>query len=337
MPHYLGIEIGGTKLQLGVGAGDGRPLVALERREIDPSGGAARIAEQIAAAGGPLVNRFDVRGVGFGFGGPVDPIDGRVIKSHQVDGWDGFPLASWSTQRLGRPAVVGNDCDLAALAEALFGAGKGAGRVFYVTVGTGVGGGFVVDRRLEGGGRPAIAEIGHLRPGLECRHAEATVESMASGWGILAAARRLLEEDSPGPTSFGDGEYSMPPIAVEVSDSDIQDLLVRCGHDLERLTAKDVGQAAADGNRLAGGVMAHATEVLGWAIAQVVTLLAPHHVIVGGGVSLQGETLFLDPVRRAAARYVFPPLATSYTICPALLGEEVVVHGALAFARQCFG
>jgi len=334
VPYFLGIEIGGTKLQLGVGAGDGQPLVVLERREIDPGRGAVGIVAQIEEVGAPLVSQFDIRGVGFGFGGPVDPAVGQVITSHQIDGWDHFPLAEWSVQRLGRPTVVGNDCDLAALAEARFGAGKGARRVFYVTVGTGVGGGFVVDGRLDGAGRPAVAEIGHLRPGLGCRQADATVESMASGWGIVTVLRHLLDQDPMVPTPSGTGEDTMPPIAQPRANSDIRDLLARCDHAPDRLTAKQVGEAAADGNRLAGRVMADATEVLGWAIAQVITLLAPHAVIVGGGVSLQGERRFFEPVRRAAARYVFPPLASSYSIRPASLGEAVVVQGALTRVRQ---
>ncbi len=74
--------------------------------------------------------------------------------------------------------------------------------------------------------------------------------------------------------------------------------------------------------------------VLGWAIAQVITLVAPEAVIVGGGVSLVGEQVFFAPLREAVRRYVFPPLAESYRLLPAALGESVVVHGALALARS---
>jgi glucokinase len=293
----LGIEVGGTKLQLGVASHGGAPIEEMARLPIDPSRGAEGILRQIASAGGQLVEKWDVTSLGVGFGGPVDRRRGIVTKSHQVAGWEGFDLGAWCLTHLGRPATIGNDCDVAALAEALYGAGRGAERVFFVTVGTGVGGGFVTEGQLQGVGRPAIAEIGHLRPGIECRSEDETVESRASGWGIETEA-------------------------------------ARCGRWGERPTARAVAQAAAEGNRMALEIMHRATETLGWAVAQVITILAPQLVVIGGGVSQAGEKLFFEPLRLQAARYVFPPLSGSYRIVPAALGEDVVVHGAIALAEQ---
>ena len=312
---YLGIEIGGTKLQLGVGAGDGSNFVAFERRDIVASNGATGILEQIRAVGRELVARHGVSRVGFGFGGPVDYQRGVVRTSHQVAGWEGFPLGDWCHEHLGVPAVVGNDCDAAAVAEAHFGAGRGARTVFYVTVGTGVGGGLVIEGRLQGTDRPACAEIGHLRPGLDATDSHDTVESRASGRGLETAARALLA---------GSG----------VSRPDRDDLLARCGNDLEKLTGRMLAEAAAAGNATARSVIADGARALGWAIAQVSTIVAPAVVIVGGGVSLMDESLFLEPVRREFGRYIFPPLKDAVRIEPAALGEAVVVHGALALARQ---
>ena len=311
MTKKLGIEIGGTKLQLGVGDGQSLDLVALARESIQPAAGAAGILEQIERLGTRLIRQHGVEQVGIGFGGPVDTTTGRAIKSHQVDGWDDFPLVDWCRQKLGLPAVIGNDCDVAALAEAHLGAGQGKQSVFYVTVGTGVGGGFVRDGRLHGRGRPAVAEIGHMRPGITADQPNMTVESLASGWGIVKTARARLEE------ATGD---------------DAVDLERRCEGETERLTAEMVAQAAADGNVLAADVLQFARRVLGWAIAQVITLLAPEVVVVGGGVSLIGQDLFFVPLRCEVARYVFPPLLGSYSIRPAALGETVVVQGALKLA-----
>ena len=161
---FLGIEIGGTKLQLGVGPGDGAPLVAIERFTVDPGLAAAGILEQIEAAGTKLVARHQVSAVGIGFGGPVDSAAGRVIKSHQIDGWEDFDLLKWCRSRLGVPVRLQNDCDVAALAEARFGAGRDERVVFYMTIGTGVGGGLVVDGRIFHGAGVSVAEVGHLRP-----------------------------------------------------------------------------------------------------------------------------------------------------------------------------
>jgi glucokinase len=339
---FLGVEIGGTKLQLGVGRADGGELVALERRDVNPARGAAGILEQIESAAAGLMQKHVVSRIGVGFGGPVDDATGRVVKSHQIDGWDGAPLAEWCRSTLGRPTVLANDCDAAALAEARFGAGQGKSIVFFVTVGTGVGGGLAIDGKLHGRGRPASAEIGHLRPGLHADRADETVESLASGWGIAAAARARLSGDVSRPlpaTRRDEGPLAPDEVRRRLADAEqtgkeyTADLLHRAGGDLEALTAKMVAQAAADGNEIAREVLDHATQALGWAIAQVITLLAPQVIVVGGGVSLSGEQFFA-PLREQVARYVFPPLAGSYEIVPATLGELVVVHGALALAAD---
>ncbi len=316
----LGIEIGGTKLQLGVGGGQQAKLAALRRADIDAAAGAEGILRQIAHLGGELTSQFDISHVGVGFGGPVDPDLGEVITSHQITGWDHFKLAAWLDRQFHVPVTLANDCDAAALAEASFGAGRGRKSVFYVTVGTGVGGGLVQDGRLPGAGRPAVSEIGHLRPGLDCRNAGQTVESLASGRGIEAAMRRQL---ATLPTPHGASHLA----------ADASELLGLRPGGGEQLTARDIGQAAADGNALAAGVLAEALRTLGWAIAQVITLTAPEVVVVGGGVSLMGEELFFAPLRREVATYVFPPLADSYQLAPAGLGEETVVFGAIALTN----
>jgi len=335
---YLGIEIGGTKLQLGVGAGDGSDLAALERLDVQPSHGATGIVEQIEKTAVELIQRFGIQAIGIGFGGPVDSALGQVIKSHQIDGWEDFDLAAWCRRSFGLPTVVGNDCDTAALAEAKYGVGWAKGSLFYVTVGTGIGGGFVVGGTLHGAGRPAVSEIGHLRPGLHADRPDATVESLASGLGIAAAVKARIsggvalpfgarQRDRVGANS--DGE---PADTADVEEEYKLNLLERAGGDIEELTAKMVGQAAAEGNQIAIDTIGHAAQALGWAIAQVITLLAPEVIVVGGGVSLIGEHLFFAPLRSEVEKYVFPPLADSYQIVPAALGELAVVHGAVALA-----
>src|SRR5262245_52822765 len=165
--HYLGIEIGGTKLQLGVGPGDGT-LAGLWRGTVDAAAGADGIRGQITAAVPELlirsgIERSQLKGVGIGFGGPVDDATRTVIKSHQIAGWDGFPLADWISEITGLPAVLGNDADVAGLAEALFGAGKGLSPIFYITIGSGIGGGLIINGEIYRGCGRGAAEIGHLR------------------------------------------------------------------------------------------------------------------------------------------------------------------------------
>ena len=211
---------------------------------------------------------------------------------------------------------MGNDCDVAALAEARFGAGQGRRTVFFVTVGTGIGGGLVLDGKLHGDGRKAAAEIGHMRPGLQAMDPSVTVESMASGRGIETAVRQRLAR--------------VLPAELQAAAQ----LLAVCGGDATLLTARGIASAAEQGNLLATEALEKACDVLGWAIAQIVTLIAPEVVVIGGGISLIGEDRFFKPLRAAIEQYVFPPLLSSYEVVPAQLGEEVVVHGAALLAAE---
>jgi len=312
---FLGIEIGGTKLQLGVGPGHGPPLAALERLEVRPERGAQGIRRQLEEAGKPLVERFGVRAIGIGFGGPVDVARGRTLLSNQIEGWKDFPIVDWCEKAFRLPAVLANDSDSAGLAEARFGGGRGHRVVFYNNVGSGIGGALIVDGRLYQGGSGVASEIGHLRPGLQAQRPGQDLESIASGWAIAAAVRaRLAETDRPG--------------------HEADDLSRRCGGQLDRLSTKILAEAARAGNRIAAQALDAACQAIGWALAQMITLLAPNVVVMGGGVSLAGEDLFFEPLRRHVRRYVFPPLEGSFQIVPAQLGEEMVVHGVLALAAE---
>jgi glucokinase len=333
--NILGIEIGGTKLQLGVGNALSDSLdLDLERRDIVADRGASGILEQIESCGRALLQRNDVSRIGVGFGGPVTPETGCTVTSHQIEGWDDFPLAEWLRKTFDKPVVLGNDCDCAALAEARFGAGQGCDRVFFLTVGTGVGGGFVVDGQLQGKGRPAIAEIGHLRPGLHAADSEMTVESLASGWGISAEVQQRFSGSVTRSLESARRSKEDDQIAADADEEFLSDLLQRCDAAPENLTTKMIAQSAAEGNQVAIKAIDHACRALGWAIGQAITLQAPDVVVIGGGVSLMGEQLFFEPVRKYTDQYVFPPLRDSYKISPVACGETVVVRGAIALGSD---
>jgi glucokinase len=315
--HYLGIEIGGTKLQLGLGPGDGT-LAALWRGTVDPGAGADGIRRQITAAvpellAGSGVERSRLKGVGIGFGGPVDDTTHTVIKSHQIEGWDGFPLADWIADITGLPAALGNDADVAGLAEALFGAGQGLSPVFYITIGSGIGGGLVINGEIYRGCGRGAAEIGHLRT----RHVDTVLEYHASGWGIERFARSWLEVNHP-----------------NASDSLLSRLV---GGNAQLLTTKHVAEAAAQGDELAITTLDVVYSDLADGICDMIALLCPRRIVIGGGVSQMGEKLLFVPLRKLVAERVFKPFAGCYDIVPAALGEEVVVHGALALARRRLG
>jgi glucokinase len=305
--------------------------------------GAAGILEQIEDSARVLIARHRVSAIGIGFGGPVNSRAGTIVKSHHVDGWENFALVRWCQQKFSLPATLENDCDAAGLAEARWGAGRGHSVVFYVTVGTGIGGGLVIDGRIYRGNGRAASEIGHLRPGLHADHPDQTIESVASGWGIAAAAQgRLSDPISHAFVPLTSGLHRTTPEEVrqrlieseEAAEEFTADLWERCDGKLESLTALVVAQAAGEGNEVAREVLARACQALGWGVAQAITLVSPSMVVLGGGVSLMDESLFLVPLRQEVERYVFPPLLGSYAIQRAQLGEQVVVHGAIAAAAE---
>jgi glucokinase len=325
---FLGIEIGGTKVQLGLGQGDGK-LAGLWRGPVDVACGGEGIRKQILAAVPELLARSgidhsQIKGVGIGFGGPVDDHTRTVIKSHQIEGWDSFPLADWISDLLGWPAVLGNDADVAGLAEALFGAGKGLSPIFYITIGSGIGGGLIIDGEIYRGCGRGAAEIGHLRLG------DYILEEKASGWAIGRQAR----EAAARPDERRLGATSSPMPRPMFPDS----ALFRIVHgQYERITGEHVARAAAQGDMFAEHILAHVLYCLAEAITHVIALLCPRRIVIGGGVSLMGEKLLFEPVRKLVIERVFKPFAGCYDIVPAALGEEVVVHGALALARRRLG
>jgi glucokinase len=315
----LGVEIGGTKLQLGLGDASGR-LLALDRFVVSPERGAAGIREQIRAAVGPLASRVgasarDILAVGIGFGGPVETERGVVVKSHQIEGWDQFPLANWIQHELGVSSVaIQNDADTAGLGEARFGAGQGVSPVLYVTVGSGIGGGLIVDGRIYRGSGHGAVEIGHLWIEDERVRRKKLLEHIASGWALGAAGRELLE--SP------EGQAEAP-------------VLNRlAGGDPRRVTGSLVAEAAEHGDPVAGRILAAARAALAESLAHAVTLLAPRRIILGGGVSTMTSSLWIDPIRAHVDERVFGPFRGTYDIVTAALGEEVVIHGALALAAD---
>ena len=294
MSLAVGIEIGGTNLQAGVGGRDGK-LSALVRRTVDPSQGGAGIREQIPSLVEEAITKAgatpkDLVGIGIGFGGPVDSKRGRILLSHQIEGWSDFPLREWLQKKVEVPVVLQNDAKSAALAEATLGAGKGLKRIFYITVGSGVGGGLVVDGAPDVGQGLGAGEIGHTWVPDPDSGKPDKLEHVASGWSIGKRGSRRLGRE---------------------------------------LSGAEVAALAGKGDATAKRTVEESAEALAIGIGNVLALLHPERFIVGGGVSLMGD-LWWGPLRKALAdRYAFAPFAQSYDVVPSALGEEVVVIGAV--------
>lgn len=301
--HFLGVEIGGTKLQLAVGTADG---VILDRRRfaVDRAAGGQGIRDRLAAVVPELVAELKPAALAVGFGGPVDWKSGRIGRSHQLGGWRDFPLGEWLAAIAGVPVFVENDANTAALGEALRGAGRGHNPVFWINMGSGVGGGLVVDGRLYHGAVPGEAEAGHLR----LDKSGVTVEDRCSGW---AVDKRIRESAPLHPGS---------PLALRVEADP--------GGESRHLAA-----ALAENDLLAAAILSELADNLGFALGHVTQLLHPEVVVVGGGLSLIGEPL-RAAIAEALPRYVMDVFAPGPRVRLAGLGEDSVPVGALMLAAQ---
>jgi glucokinase len=314
----LGVEIGGTKLQLALGRGDGK-LAHVRRTTVDVPAGAKGILDQISRETDLLAALAEIRpteiaAAGFGFGGPVDANRGVVIKSHHVAGWDGFDLAGWARKFLRVPVVsVQNDADTAALGEARHGAGQGKDPLLYVTIGSGIGAGLILKGSIYRGSGLGAAELGHVWASPpEGKAPGETVEQAASGWSITRRARAAIAADPRAGSGLLDLVDGQP------DDLDTETIALAAGLD----------------DPLAKSVLSHATRALSLGLAHAITLMAPARIILGGGVSLIGDDLWFRPIRQQVEALAFPPFRGTFDIVPAKLGEEVVLHGALALARE---
>jgi glucokinase len=252
--------------------------------------------------------------IGVSFGGPVDYQRGLVRLSHHVPGWEDIPLQEMLEQAFQAPAAVDNDANVAALGEAWFGAGRGASSLLYITVSTGVGGGWILNGAPWRGADGMAGEIGHtvVDPhGPPCLCGKSgCVERLASGPYLAADARQLLQEQ---------------PQRGAILRRLAQD-------DFSRITAKLLAEAAAAGDELAGQLLERSAGAIGTAIGNAANLLNPQRFVLGGGVTKSGER-YWEVLRTAARQTALPQV--HFELLPAALGDDAPLWGAVALALAC--
>ncbi|GAB4045243.1 ROK family protein [Spirosoma litoris] len=309
----LGIEIGGTKLQLVTGDITGQ-INQRFRFAIDPAQGAEGILTQIASTIQQLPET--PQSIGVGFGGPVDWQTGKIATSHQIAGWSGFDLGSWLREQApGALVRIENDANVAALGEARRGVATGFNRVFYVTLGSGVGGGMVVDRHLYHGALPGEAEIGHLwlvPPGDSSPGQ--TVEQTVSGWAVDKQIRDLLPQLP---------DDSALKIAVQQAHT----------HGDQGKEARFLHPAYEASDPVARMLIEQIGSVVALALSHVIHLFHPDAIVLGGGISLIGEPL-RAAVRQALPRFVMKSFQPPSIVLLAKLGEDAVPVGALELMKN---
>lgn len=317
-PYLIGVEIGGTKLQVALGDRDGH-IFARERGDVDRRRGAEGILDWLDAATRKIIEGCPSDGhpgaIGIGFGGPVDSATGQVLVSHQIQGWEGVHLKTWFEDRFKLPACVENDANAAGWAEYCLGAGRGTRCFVYCNIGSGIGGALVVNGQLYNGQGLGACEIGHTyvpdwtadAPG-----AADKLEHLCSGWSIT---RRIQSW----------------------SDLDPDSILGRlAGGDARALTCPMLAEAARNGDSRALAEIGAVANAVGRALSNVVTLLHPERIALGGGVALMGDIL-LKPLAASIDQHAFGPYRGRYELVPCALEEDVVTAGALLLARDLAG
>ncbi len=308
-PDYVvGVDIGGTNMSAAVVAGP--PARILTRRRVPteprrgPEDGLRRLSDLIDQ----VISDADaaqIGGIGIGCTGPVDSIKGTVHNPYTLPTWDGLSLVAPLSARFSLPVVLLNDCDVAALGEHWAGAGRGTRHMLYITVSTGIGGGIIIDNRLHIGVGLTAGEIGHHVIDLNGPPCYCGARGC---WEMLAAA--------PAIARFA---------AERAADGSL--LLELAGGDREQITSETTAHAATQGDPAAKTVMEQTAFYLGVGVTNLINILAPEAVILGGGVIESWPLLAPTLLATANARGTMLPF-DQVKIAPAGLGTDAGVVGA---------
>lgn len=314
MRLVLGIDIGGTTFTVGSITSDGRRIGALREEPTNPQDGADGVLQRIVEVSRRVMDETlqacpgaEFIGVGAGAPGPLDAEAGVVLLTPNL-GWVNFPLRDRLQSALGMPSIIDNDANCAVLGEWWRGAAQGTRHAIGFTIGTGIGGGIIVNGQLYHGASGCAGEIGHTTIEANGRHCACgnygCLEAYASG---PAIARRAVEAIESGETTT---------------------LEERAGGDRTRISAQTVYDAAHEGDELARELVHQTAQFLGAGVANLLNVFNPEVVVVCGGVTRAGDLLFV-PLRREVARRAFKPAVQAVRI----VAQQLEAPGVFGAAR----
>ena len=315
MKTAIGVDLGGTNIKAGVVSEDGSVVATTECPTLAAEGPDAvvgRMAKLVtdlkpkAGAG--------VAGVGVGSPGPLNQLTGMLYFTPNMPGWDNYPLGGNLAKKTGMKVIVDNDANVAALGEYQFGAGKGTRTMILLTLGTGIGGGVIIDGKVLNGPDVTAGEVGHIvinpdGPKCGCGN-HGCLEAYCGTAGILSRAWAELEK----------------PHAVSV-------LREWIGDDQLKLTPAMLTKAAEQGDGIAISVLRETGRLLGVGIASLTNLFAPDMVLLGGGIAGAGEFIFRS-VREEVEKRAMAPNNKRVKILPAKLGNTAGLVGAAALVLR---
>ena len=325
MRYVVGVDIGGTNIVVGTVAEDGSAVHGVRseptRSEEGPQAVVGRIAREVQSSIAEAkrvagVGREMIAGVGIGSPGPLDREKGVVLLTPNL-GWTNLPLRDLVSEAVGLPATLDNDANCAIYGEWWVGAARGARYVVGLTIGTGIGGGIVIDGQIYHGTSDVAGEIGHTTidsTGRLCKCGNyGCLEAYASGPAIAARA----------------AEGIVAGVATRLPEY--------VGGDLSKITAQTVYQAAFANDEYALEVVRDTAKFLGAGVGNLVNIFNPDVVVIAGGVTMAGDRLFL-PLKAEVKRRAFKPAVERCRIVPGELPGTAGVVGAVAtYKNQMWG
>lgn len=313
----LAVDLGGTSFRLALVSYDNQ-IMAVDRHPTMAEEGPDAIISRIIAATKELIRKQDleapqIHSISIASAGAIDATNGIVTISPNLPGWHEIPLRDIINRAFNIDTFLINDANAAAIGEHNLGAGRGTKNLIYITVSTGIGSGIIIENNLYSGASGSAGEVGHMTidvngPRCNCG-GTGCLEMLASGKAVAREAIRRIN----------DGESSSLPGAVSGM--------------LENITAKEVGEAAREGDRLAIDVITGAATYLGVGLANLVNILNPEIIVIGGGLSNLGD-LLLEPARKVMQKRAFQLPAKAVRIVPSQLGDDAGILGIAVFARM---
>jgi len=311
MSVYIGLDIGGTKCAVSVGVEESSGFRIVRREAIPTPADQLEAMEQLCALADQLLNGETALGIGISAGGPLDAQRGILHNPPNLPGWRDVSLTDFASRRLHAPCAMENDANACALAEWRWGAGQGARNMIFLTFGTGLGSGIVLDGHILRGATGDAGEVGHWRLfelGPTGYGKLGSFEGFCSGGGIRQLAQTIGEQ------------YRQNGQAPAYWDAD-------------KIDAKTVAQAARAGDAAALEVFAVCGDALGRGLALIVDFLNPECIVLGSIYARSGD-LLEAPMRRALVRDSLPHALAGARIVPAKLGDSIGDFAALALAKQ---
>jgi glucokinase len=320
--YIIGVDLGGTNIVAGAMTVDGSRHLAMRSISTNSAAGDEAVAERIVglvegvfldAISETGATRHDFIGIGIGAPGPLDRERGIVLVAPNL-GWKDFPLRDRIHERLHLPTTLDNDANCATFGEWWQGAARGGRNVIGLTIGTGIGGGLILNGALFHGSSDMAGEIGHTTIDLNGRHCKCgnygCLEAYASGPAIATRAREVLVRE--------ESESMMPKMV---------------GGRLDTITAQTVYDAAKAGDQVANEIVRDTARYLGAGIANLLNTFNPDIVVVAGGVTAAGDALFI-PLRAEVRRRAFMPAVRAVRIVSGELPGTAGVVGAVASFKQ---